>query len=286
MNTNGNTMTLVDDAKGANVGCVALWSLQGGFPDLDKLRAECEARGLDADLIPEVPSPRAACRRAAQAIRKGRKRTQRPNGGWLLQGVRSAKDGNDVDTTTEVSVYLNVVGQLVVEGATADEDEAAQAAYREALDTPDRHDCSSWLSWLVTRHVHGVAVRRTGGTYFVPPARLDEWEQWTAAVQASSAHRIYNLPAMKCADACELYLDSIRDEAKEAMERIAREMEKDHGPRWYEARADELRDAEAKQARYEALLGGRLEDVTAAREELNAALSVALIKAQAEEEAA
>jgi hypothetical protein len=79
----------------------------------------------------------------------------------------------------------------------------------------------------------------------------------------------------------------MREEATALIERMTDELGKGtHGPKWMEARIDELKVLEAKQGHYEELLGGRLADVTAARELLNANLSAAMFAAMAQEDAA
>lgn len=276
-------LAVLDGAGTPAAGAIIWWRLQGGV-ELERLRAAWEAEGLETAWLPSAPGPSVALTRAVNELRDTHRlvRSLPKGAGHVVKLERARKDvdGNvvDLDYDTDMRVALDKVGRVQVTPAWHDD----AAKVTELFDRYQRElvqaDVSPWLCRLVDK-LSAVALRDTGGIYFVPRFELPTWERIVRALRAATAHTVSNVPAMRSEEAVRAIADAVSVEAEAEFESIMRQLEDGElGERAIENRVELTRRIEGKVLRYEELLGEKLEKLHARAEELRASLSVAAIK--------
>lgn len=275
--------------KVEHAGVILMWTLRGAT-DLGALTQAWADAGLDPEELPEAPSPEVALRRAMNELRE-KHRLVRPLGrgnGYAL--VRENAEGDDLDYEIELKVSLDKVGRLTFTGG----DFEARDKVRELFDEHAKHVSPEDMSaWLVNRipKFDGVAMRATGGVYFIPHVHRPALDGMVQAIRAATRHVFYRIPAIHEADdasrsdVVQAILDSIEAEAKAEAEAMEQDLANaKYGARGYQHRIERTDTVEQKIGRYEALVGGKLDGIRERLETLRANLAVAVMKAQAEEE--
>lgn len=253
MSTNIDNIIAINDGTNT-AGAIALWSLSG---DID--RAELVAAwGEESDDLPELVRPLRALRRAVQEQAGQRRRLVRPiRNGFALVDEHEA----DADLDYRVAAKATLEGAYVhVTTAVDGLEEALRSAYRRHLGVLDANDVSCWL----VREMDGVdavGLRERGGVYFIPPAGLPRVERIAKALEVCSRHRVYRIPAMRTEEAVEAVLAAVGAEATAAINSLQDDLNQQRysTPRGWAGRTRDLDALEGKIARYEGLLGRKLE---------------------------
>jgi hypothetical protein len=268
-------VVVTEDLQGA--GALTYWSLSGPMnPAL--LADEWE---LADELLPEPPTPAVALARAMKGS-QGRHRLVRTLGRGTHAVIAETVRGEDVDPeySVDLKVKLDVTGRPVCVPADHPAGPAIATAYQEHLKQCSAEDIGSWLCWLV-RRFDGVALRESGGFYFIPPQRLDEWRAIVAALRAVSAHRVHVVPAMRTEEAVEAILAAVEAEATAAATAVEQELAGEElGLRALQNRSTSLDALQSKVARYEATLGARIEGFRERLETLRAGVAAATLRAE------
>ena len=270
-----------------STGTLTYWSLSGAL-DVGKLTTAWEAETLDADDLPEVPSAKVALHRACKAqSSKTVLLRQHSEGGWTLTDLAGKVDpakvaeGATLDKIVEtngVRVRLseedeqgNVRVLLTPPGgkdAPEDVKEAARvlgakirAAFDESRTEIAADDVGVWLVGTVAR-LGGVALRESGGFYFVPKATTETLAKVSRALKTASgtAHKVYEIPVMHGSGTVEAVLDSLRAELTKFLADVANELNHPDGMghRAARNRTTELETFREKLKGYEKLLGVEL----------------------------
>lgn len=278
---NPNGLVAVDEHV-PRAGAIVWWRLSGDVYD-EELRAEWNARGLEEKLLPSSPGKPTALARAMgeQATARGSDRVlARPmaDRGAKALVVEHASDG---DLAYHVALRATVNG---ADDPTFDPpDHAAipeiMRAYHRNLGALTADDVGTWL----VAYCDGVRLRDTGGVYFVPEGRREEWGRMVTAIHAASAHRVNGVPALRAEDAVASILDALSEESQ----KIAADLNAEIGEggmtkRKARKRIERCEDAEAKLARYEVLLGVKADGLRGKLEELRAALAVVMLQEDAD----
>lgn len=267
-------------------GTILMWTLSGAT-DREAMRDAFAAHGVDEDLLPSPPTPATALRRAAGELRD-RNRIVHAIGrgaGYALVDVIK-QQGTDPSYELRAKATLDQVGRLVVEGGTPDMQKELRTAFNKHEEQLSTEDVSAWLTYVSKKTLDGVAMRGGGGVYFVPHAKLPELDTIVEALRACSTHSIYRIPAMAGDDAVQAILDAVEAEATaEATDIETALAEQKYGARGLETRINRTDEVEQKVARYEALLGVKVEALRARLDTLRQNLTVAMIKAQQAEAA-
>lgn len=276
-------------------GAIVYWRLEGAL-DVERLRAAWEAAGLPAELLPDTPPTTTALARAVRERQGGRVlvRPLEGKGGYAV--VHERARGDDLSHSVQLSVKLDPTGRLLfqqpgggwVRAAALPNTGAAEiaGAYERHLMECAAEDVGTWLVRLVTKFVDGVGLRDTGGIYYVPPAHVAVWDLIAGCVREVSAHRTFRIPAVRSSEAVQAVLDAVEQEARREFDGMMEEAKGALGERAINARYDRVEDVERKVARYEEMLGQRLDSFRERAEELRAALAVAMLKAEAAAERA
>jgi hypothetical protein len=287
-NAKTNIMVIPQMQDSALAGAFAWWRLSGDVSG-DALTQTWAAAGLDEKMLPDMPSPEKALRRAAMEM-KGPRRMVRPLGkeitGWAI--VDEHAKGEDIGWAVECRVMLNAVGQASVE--PADHPCAAQvlADFQAQLTCLSQQDVSAWLCRMVAK-VNAVALRDTGGVYFVPRENLALWRAMGAALEAASANVMFDAPALRSDDPAEMarlvksILASVEAEAtKDAKDLEVELAEETLNTRSLKIRAERAERVLAKVQSYEALLGTSMDVMRKRIEDLQASITVAIFASEDE----
>ena len=266
-------------------GIISWWTLSG-VVNADALRNAWTAAGLDPKLCPDNPSPECALHRAVKELGE-RHKLVRPLGkskGWSV--VDELASGDNLDYVQGVSAKVDIAGRVTIE--PADHPRAAEilGAYQTHLDHLATTDVSTLLTRMASA-VSAVGLRDTGGIYFIPRNRLDEWRKIVGAIRSVSSHNIYEVPALASDEAVRAILDAVEREAATDATALEEALDSDSiGARALESRAQHCAEVEEKVAGYEELLGRSLAGLTTRLASLRARLAEAALAKAAEAEKA
>jgi hypothetical protein len=263
-------------------GVIVWWRLSGDA-SLEELTAEWEAAGLPAEELPSATGPAAALTRALGEHR-GKRSLVRPldaDDGKAL--VEERANGEDLTYDVALRAKVDGLGRLVIDPPDHAYAKRLRAAYE--LHLARVADVGGWLVRRV-RALDGVALRDTGGIYYLPPSSVPTWEKIATCLHLSSGHRVNGVPAMRTDDAVASILDALTVEATAAAEEMEAELREGLTPKKADHRVVRCAEVEAKVARYEALLGSKTDALVERLENLRASLAaVALASAPSMQEA-
>lgn len=294
-----NVIAVPDGLPGARdmLGAVTYWSLHGGVP-VRELAAVWAEEGLDAQLLPPPPSPVRALKRAVKLL-EGRGAMVRPLGGKRAStaGVAGVIVVHEVyvdDRPTyrngiEVSLVARPGGagpddlELAFGGTYEPEDErSVRAHYARCLATYDPSDIGPWL---IDRAygLKAVALRVSGGVYFVPRSGVESWSRVARAVEVASGHTVFQIPSLTASEAIAAVTAAVTEEVREAVAKLEEEIDKREDSengitrRGIAARKARVAALEEKLAAYRDLLGAGFEALTKSLETVGARLTEAAL---------
>lgn len=296
-----DVMAISDVSRDA-AGAIVLWRLSGET-NFDALRATFVAQGMDEKLLPALPSPEVALRRAMEAqVDKRVLRRALPGKGNGYALVTEQADESDTSAPLQYKVTLQVrlvksdghpdgvYLDMAHSGASTQVSDEIHAAFRANMRRLEAYDTAEWLCRMV-KHVQAVPLRDTGGVYFVPRQTLPVWRKVVASLRAASATFIAEIPALQSSEAVDAILDSLRREADQFSGSLEAELAEaaqrpdGMGSRAIKTRLGRCEDAAEKLGVYERLLGVKLDEVRVRVEQLQANLAAAALIAMAREDA-
>jgi hypothetical protein len=269
-------------------GAIVLWHLNGEI-DGELLKNAWISNGLDPDILPSMPSNETALRRTAMQYKEKRQLVRMlPNrSGWAVVGEVGSegklsyhqlfdftldKDGGIVATVHDEQAFI-------ASGGAA----KATAIFDASRAQLTHNDVSFWLARLV-QNVDSIRLRDSGGVYFIPRNRLDEWRTFVAAIRAASSHVIYEVPALRSDEAVAAIIDSLTREAEEEAKGIETELDQGElGGRAIKSRAARCQAMSQKVSAYEELLGQSLDVLRERLEHLQASIAMAALSASEED---
>ena len=271
-------------------GLETFWRLSGTV-DYRALADAWAAAGLDPALLPPAPSPRKALRRALRG-EAHKRRLLRPlagAAGYALVDERASEE--TVDHHVRATARLNAVGRPEVAPGNGEDVGRLQASvdarYDAALGALSSNDVSDWLCRLVGR-LRAVALRDTGGIYYVPQEHVDTWLRWRAVLVGVSAHHVERIPMLGTSEVLEAVLHGLEDDAAATAADLEHHLEQaragEIGKRAVGTQIARCEEAEAKIAMYEQILGRHLTDMTSKLADLRGALVVAQLSGDGADE--
>lgn len=284
-------------APGGNLsgsGALTYWRL-GGAVNLDDLHDRWSEQGLDPRLLPELPSPAKALRRAVREQEERGVFARQAVGGWVL--VEQHEDERHVEFTTRLYVGMNAAHALTFRAGESalsqrlDHHPGAERiseAYVRHLNSITSADLGQWLAGELVEMVHAVSLRETGGFYFIPPSRLTLWRAMRSAIESASDVRIGLIPALENAgdqDLVRSVLDAVTADAERTAKEIATDLDTGElGLRALENRQDRCHEARRKLESFRVLLGQQIDSIAERFTELEAReIAVAISKLDAED---
>lgn len=273
-----NSIVAVESAT--NAGAIVMWALTGSV-SLSKFRAAWIEAGGDEQDLPSDPTPAQALRRAVRGLGEARRLVRPISGGFAL--VDEAEQDTDLSYSTKAKA--KVVGSTVeVEANDPALIGKVEQGFQSALGSLSATECSMWLVRLLAK-LDAVPLRSQGGVYFVPPFTLPKVEMVDRVLRSISDHKVFFVPAMKTDSAVEAILAAVEAEAQEAAAQVEQDLadQKFSTARGWRGREKVVDKTEAKVARYEALLGQKLDSLRAKLTTVRAAVSAAILSAEAEQ---
>lgn len=263
----------------ASTGAVVFWALSGSL-EVARLTETWAAEGLDTEWLLPVPSPVVALRRAVQAqVSRGQFTAEHPDGGWVL--VDEKKDDHalsyavglrfrltpvekDDEATVRVVELIDIPAHIDAAAAqsTLDAVRAEFGMLRRGI--VESVDVSSWLTKLLDKHLSSVALRESGGFYFVPRQSVETWGKIKRALGAVSAYKLAEIPAMRSTETVAAVLDAVRRESDVALSEMENEL--NLGTLGNRGNANRIKACDVLKAKvvgFEKLLGLKLAEVVA-----------------------
>jgi hypothetical protein len=267
-------------------GAITYWRLSGAT-DLARLGDAWRASAIDPGQfpLPLSPSPETALRKAVQE--QGSKRLLvRPlekQKGWAL--VEEKATGDDLNHAITCRVKLaghaaSYVGFPVVEPADHALAQPIRAEFDRAISEVDAGATSGWLVRTIYK-LQAVALRDTGGIYFVPRPMLPAWRQIALAVREATAHAVFEIPALRSTEAIDAVLDAVSQEAQTEADKMEKALDEGQlGARALFGRSERCQETLAKIEQYEDLLGRGLDTIKERIGALKSNLVAAALMAQ------
>lgn len=250
----------------STAGLISYWRLSGSIT-LDALTVTWQQQGLDEKLLPKPISRETALGRAVreQAAKRRLVRPLAKHGAWAIvdEVIQNEKPYYETvmtiayrnsypDFTCDVGEALSAY-QPIVDNITR--------AYARQQGELDSEDISAWLVKLGNAN-SSVALRDTGGIYFVPRGNVEHWRKIVAAIESVSSHRVYRIPAMKNSEAIDAITAAVTAEAEGIVLTMEQELQRAGddtlGQRALKTRAAQCRELLAKVSTYDELLGTQL----------------------------
>jgi hypothetical protein len=283
MNAASNLIAIEDiEINKQAVGRIVFWQLAGSVEQAALARA-LEAQGAGAK-PPEEVSPAVALHRGVEAVARATQGEvhQVARGVWAIVGKGEAQE-----TTSELGsiayairskARLSSNGTPAVEGYSEQEIVDAFAVAKASLSP---QDISVWLTKQLDK-LGAVALRETGGFYFVPQDVVGAWEEVASAVKFASAHKLYAVPALRSADALDAILGAVTLDTESACKEASRDLGT-LGQRGLQTRESELRALCERAGRYEKILGRKLDSLRGAIEKTQASVATAMFSLASED---
>jgi hypothetical protein len=273
-------MRFVAVNENESAGALVFWSMSGEV-SRDELIECLDLCNVSLDCVPPVPSTKLFATRAAARACTGPRQFVRPlkkRLAWVVvtEVVVSHPDEEDrIDLRHNVRVTVPDDFAVQVVPVTLDDEPLAMSVrdwcqhYKNVL-VP--MDISYWLLGLLGQEFDAISLRERGGMYFVPNAHLSTWRKLVQALRMCSAHKVYEIPAMRTEEAVEAILDAVRREMHAKFQEFEEYLLGETSTRGLNVWERELANASAKAEKYAALLGVALPDLTQRAETLQGAL--------------
>ena len=199
------------------LGFMVYWTLQQVREPDAKAKADWKDAGLDEAFTPKAPSDVGAYKRASRtAIRT---MTEATSGVQIKRAVMNSERIEDVVyrykpvvglddvvrhkfTESARVTFWRATGNADVDGDASDA--AAQAVlqqYGHHRGHVTTHDGTLCVGEAVKRMLGGVALRSTGGIYFIPSERVDELEALQSVVERWGDSELYMVPLYDTSEA-------------------------------------------------------------------------------------
>lgn len=276
------------------VGCVTFWRLEGTIR-----RQDLELLWLAAGLLPEhLPPATSPASALARAVREQASKAlfPRPLGrgeGWAFVREYPGEEVPEYSVSTRVVLVdgqPQVQDRTTAAGWLTDESGRLQQeiarSYSAHLGTLSGTDVSTWLV-ARAQALGAVALRDTGGIYFIPRQNVASWQAVTTVLRSCSSHHVAEIPALRSDEAVEAVMDAVVQEVNRASVQAGEDLcNHDLGSRALESRVKAMSDLATKVERYGDLLGRGVTEITDRLDALRAQLAEAAMTARfrAEEE--
>jgi hypothetical protein len=251
----------IHDIGDATAGAIVWWRLRGNT-DLRRLTMAWDKAGHDPKLLPSKTTPLAALKRALADLGRDARQLVRPlakKEGYAL--VNETAHGDDLTYDTICTVKVMPGDVLDIMPSYFSSADRLIDGYEKNQSEITGSKIGGWLGDMV-RHCHAVALRWTGGIYFIPAEHMDKFHTWMEAFMDGSDNTVFEVPALRSSEAVEAILDAVEREAGEELAAIEEEIATgDLGAnalKTREKRCDELRN---KLQSYVGLLGSRLDGI-------------------------
>lgn len=262
-------------------GAIVWWRLTGNV-SASRLAVEVGRQGLSDKFVPSPVSPKTALRRAVHEIAE-KHLLVRPLGkgdGYAIVRESIVNEELEYETAAKVSLGANErprTTELAGYFCAA----KVEREFDAAIGALSPVDVSAWLIKTADR-LDAIALRDTGGIYFVPKHTVEDWGRVIAALAACSTHGVFSVPALRSDQAVEAILDALSGEAESVATQLSNEVvETEPGKRACDSKIRACEAMKAKISRYEDLLGRKLDTLQERMTEVRGMIVAAGLKAAA-----
>jgi hypothetical protein len=284
-----NHKTLGAHLPAGAVGYTVFWSLTGEVP-VASLATSWDAAGLNPDLLPAAPSFAASFSRACNAEKSDTRLVRPVKGGFAF--VRETPDNKGkVSHDVEAYVYHDATHNVFKSEAgtlTQAETDALQRKVEAAVAHHRAHYAINDLSLWVTTRVkaqRAVALRPTGGFYFVPPSGTATIDAMKAAL-APVGVTIFVMASVHNDTAAEAIVAALASEVETMASKVTGEIDAEEvGSRALKSREDAARELASKVEHYESVIGQSLATIQSKLGGLQHSIVVAMAKADSDGDA-
>lgn len=238
-------------------GAIVLWSTTS-TTSLDKLTSGLDGIGL-GKFAPSQTSAQTALKFAMTDLYSGPRKLVRPDrSGFSVveetQGVLGLQ--HEVVLTAQFRG-----GKLEVYPPT--EQDRVASAHAHQLDLVPVAAITACLTGIV-RHLGGIALRQTGGIYWIPARSTDAWAQVMSVVQSAGANTLYAITTQVDAESVRAVCDAINSEMAAEVSQMQAELTEGLSARAGKNRAAQLSTMCDRLRDYEQSLGVTLDTLRGA----------------------
>lgn len=234
----------------------ATWSNQA------KLAEGMQAIGMGG-FAPKPMAREVALREALEVVMDGKGRMVRPLA--EANGFCVIEEEKGTDANNYVQVLMAKIDGPRITLKPFDQDQANKIAdaFKAHLGYVPGHQVGHALVSIVKRF-SGIAIRQTGGLYWLPIKHAEAWRKIADAVEMASAigqSKVYLATMAVNADSIRVVRDAIKREILAESERILTDLKGDLGQKAIDGRLRYVKDLEAKVTEYEGIVGESLGDL-------------------------
>jgi len=208
-------------------------------------------------------------------------------------------DVTDLGGVEDVSLAFSSDDSGQIE-ATPDVIEDMVGRFPEYLASLGADDLSCWLVSLVKGMLRGIPTIGGAGTFFIGPKEVATWRRLKGAL-AGFGIRLYEIPAMRSAEALECVVESVRRYSQTAIKELQEDLQKyqelkalrstnpktrDIQARVLQAREARIKEQQAVVEKYEALFDVKMTELRDSLSELQTGFANLALVSQAAEESA
>lgn len=280
--TTTRQLDLVVTEAHESAGSMVWWSLRS--VRYDEMVAKLKEVGVPDKRLPHPVGPTTALYRAMRRF-EDRRHFLRPRPdnrhGWTL--VREhVENGEHLRWEAVGSVTLGEGGSLDINGAEHIRDELIKAFHEEQA-TLSTEEVSTWLTQSLMPLLNAIGLRQRGGFYFIPRQAVEQFRREVACLPGDFCE----VPAMRTKETVRAVLDSLARESAAGIDAIFTELSEGKlGSRALKTRKVECEHMAAKLSEYEAMLGSSLPVIVGRLEQLQAAVTQAVLAEAASTDAA
>lgn len=238
-------------------GAIVLWSTTS-TTSLDKLTSGLDGIGL-GKFAPSQTSPQAALKAAMTDLYAGPRKLIRPD----RNGFSVVEETEHPVLGLQHEVVLTALPRMGLEVSDPTEQDRIAQAYTHQLDLVPVASITACLTGIV-RHLGGIALRQTGGIYWIPARSTDVWAQVMAVVQAAGANTLYAITTQVDAESVRAVCDAINNEMAAEVAQMQSELADGLSARAGKRRAEQLSSMTDRLRDYEQSLGVTLDTLRGA----------------------
>ena len=206
---------------------------------------------------------------------------QRKRGSWAIVGKGHEETS---ETGSQEMVYPVHVTAEFVAGVLETSSQQVRDAYDAARYQIAPQDVSVWLC-KVLDSLGAIALRDSGGFYFLPSDKTEDWRKVTSALKSCSSHTVHAVPAMRSTEAVDAILGAITNATNAACEKIEESIQgAGLGRRALESRQRETVAILERVVKYEELLGLKLDALREATSNVRAGVAAAMLNLGTDDE--
>jgi hypothetical protein len=269
-------------------GALIFWSL-AEWTDRALLQAGLARVGM-AGYVPDPRQPCAALREALDEVLGGPRVLVRPlkkRDGFTVVREERGESANTYKQELVARVAANGSGPTLRFDPTDERAEPVRTAFENQLGLLHAGQVSTMLV-AIAEGLSSTCLRPSGGLYWLPPHRLDEFQQAASAVEAAGQGKpsaVYILRHPMDADAIRAIHDAIVNEVQSESKRLHDEVVKGElGSRALKTRRDQAAALKSKVALYEEVLDVGLAGLHVAVDQADQAAAAAILIASAHPE--